>query len=305
MMQGYVTEFKNYIKGELHKSANTSDAYIRDVNDYVKYLEDVRSIKEPEDIKVEDIRAYFAALKRRHLAASSQSRKLSAIKKFHKYLMLEKYTKTNVTVAVSNPKLEKKLPTVLTIEEVDMLLNSLNLKTPKDMRNKAMIDITYSCGLRVSELVNLKMNDIHLDLGFIKVLGKGSKERIIPLGEMATDSVEYYLKNGRPYLAKKPSDYVFLSSKTGEAMTRENFFIMIKKQAKDAGIMKKVSPHKLRHSFASHLLERGLDLRMIQELLGHENISTTEIYTHISNPKLVKTYLENHPRSKERNNDEI
>ena len=214
-------------------------------------------------------------------------------------------TKTNVTVAISNPKLEKKLPTVLTIEEVDMLLNSLNLKTPKDMRNKAMIDITYSCGLRVSELVNLKMNDIHLDLGFIKVLGKGSKERIIPLGEMATDSVEYYLKNGRPYLSKKPSDYVFLSSKTGEAMSRENFFIMIKKQAKEAGIMKKVSPHKLRHSFASHLLERGLDLRMIQELLGHENISTTEIYTHISNPKLVKTYLENHPRNKEREKHEI
>lgn len=301
-LKGYPTEFKNYLRAELHASINTTENYVRDVEEYLAFLENHEHIREVSDIDSNNVKNYFAYIKRKGLAASSMSRKLSSIKKFHKMLILNRDTTKNPTEGIQNPKLEKKLPTVLTIEEVDMLLNSCKTDTPVEMRNKAMIDVTYSCGLRVSELINLKLNDIHLDLGFIKVLGKGSKERIIPLGEMALDSINYYLENGRPFLVKKNNDYVFLSKKTGEAMTRENFFTMIKEQAKLAGITKDVSPHKLRHSFASHLLERGLDLRLIQELLGHENISTTEIYTHISNPKLVSTYLAAHPRSKEHNN---
>ena len=217
--------------------------------------------------------------------------------------MLEKYVTKNVAKLVQNPKLEKKLPTVLSIEEVDNLLNCLTEDTPLELRNKTMIELAYSSGLRVSELINLKIGNLHLQSGFIEIYGKGNKERIVPVGGEAIDLINKYLETARLlYINNKSKDYVFLT-RNGTNMTRQMFFDIIKEKAKLAGITKDVSPHKLRHSFASHLLERGIDLRLIQELLGHESISTTEIYTHINNMKLKNVYMNAHPRARKEKND--
>lgn len=289
-MHEYIEEFKYYLHGEIQVSKNTVISYINDCEQYVKFLEKTRRISDVNDITVDDIRSFLASLKRKNISSSSQSRKLTSIKSFHKFLSLEKYTTRNVSQLIDRPKIVKKLPMVLSIEEVDNLLNTLNVNSPLEARNKAMIELTYASGLRVSELVGLKLSDLHLDLGFVKVFGKGSKERIIPVGEIAQDSINYYLNNSRPLLLKKNTNYVFLNNH-GEQLTRQMFFLILKEKAKEANITKPISPHKLRHSFASHLLEKGLDLRLIQELLGHEDISTTEIYTHISNPKMNEAYL--------------
>ena len=218
--------------------------------------------------------------------------------------MLEKYVDKNVAKLIKNPKQEKHLPTVLSIEEVTNLLNVLTEDNAIELRNKTMIELSYSSGLRVSELVNLKLGDLHLESGFIQIFGKGSKERIVPVGEVAIDLLYKYIKEGRPqYQNVLSKDYVFITRR-GKNMSRQNFFDIIKQKAELAGITKDISPHKLRHSFATHLLERGIDLRLIQELLGHESISTTEIYTHINNQRLKDVYLSHHPRaSKKIEND--
>lgn len=296
-MDKYIQEYKYYIFGSLRLSKNTCESYISDINKYCEYLQKYRNIKEPTNITPEDIRSYLASLKRRNVQASSMARMLTSIKSFHKFLTLEKYTTSNVSRVIDRPKTEKKLPTVLSIEEVNNLIDTLPLENVIDIRNKAMIELTYSTGLRVGELIGLKIGDLHLELGFIKVFGKGSKERIIPIGEMAVDSLNNYLHNARPVFLKKSNDFVFLNQH-GKPLTRQNFYLMLKEKARIAGITKHISPHTLRHSFASHLLERGIDLRLIQELLGHEDISTTEIYTHVNNTKLKEIYLNAHPRAR-------
>jgi integrase/recombinase XerD len=301
-MEKYTSQYEYYINDELNLSRNTCCSYILDVKQYCDFLAKVRKKNEPNDIEVEDIRAYIGSLKRKHISASSQSRKLSALKSFHKFLLLEKYTKNNIAKLISNPKQEKKLPTVLSIEEIDVLLKSLSNETPIEIRNKAMIELTYSSGLRVSELVGLRLSDFHPEMGFIEILGKGNKTRIVPVGEEAIDCLGLYLKDARPKLAKSKSEnYLFLNKREGKSMSRQAFFEIIKEKALRAGITKSISPHKLRHSFASHLLERGIDLRLIQELLGHEDISTTEIYTHVNNTRLKQVYLSAHPRAGKEN----
>lgn len=298
-MNSYLKEYNYYIQGEIRLSKNTCDSYERDVTQYCTFLKEVRHKTKPEEIEIEDIRAYLASLKRKHNTSSSQSRKLSALKSFHKFLLLEKYVDTNIAKLVTNPKQEKKLPVVFSIEEVDSLLKSLKTTTPAEIRDKAMIELTYSSGLRVSELVNLKLSDLHLEMGLVDIIGKGNKERIVPIGEEALESLKLYLTEARPKLSKPNSPtYLFLNQKFGKNMTRQAFFEIIKEKALEAGIEKPISPHKLRHSFASHLLERGIDLRLIQEMLGHEDISTTEIYTHINNARLTKVYLSAHPRAR-------
>jgi integrase/recombinase XerD len=296
-MLNYIKEYEYYLHGSLSLSNNTCMAYLSDVTKYSEYLLKYRGVKEPEDITIDDIRSFLASLKRHNLSSTSMARFLTSIKSFHKFLMLEKYTTKNVSRLVERPKTEKKLPTVLSIEEINNLIDTLPLNNAIDYRNKAMIELTYSAGLRVGELVNLKLGDVHLELGFIKVYGKGSKERIVPIGELATDSLNNYLSQARPSLVKKNTDFIFLTQR-GKPLTRQAFFLTLKEKAKSAGITKNISPHTLRHSFASHLLERGIDLRLIQELLGHEDISTTEIYTHINNTKLKEIYLHTHPRAK-------
>lgn len=297
-MESFQKEFEYYLSGVLALSKNTVDNYLSDIEKYCDFLTKYRARTHPEDISTEDIRAYLAALKRRHIATSSQARKLTAIKSFHKFLVQEKYVTKNVAQALAAPKLEKKLPVILSIEETDALLSSLKADSPMGLRNKAMIELMYSSGMRVSELINLRLGDLHLQIGFVKVFGKGKKERIIPIGEYAVDVLKLYLKDARPKLLKnKQTDFLFLNSR-GTSMTREAFWKILKAQAQAAGIKKNITPHTLRHSFASHMLERGLDLRLIQELLGHEDISTTEIYTHIRNVKLKEIYLNAHPRAK-------
>lgn len=302
-MKGFIHEYEMYLNVEAKLSKNTSENYIRDISQYCEFLTKYRNISNPEDITIDDVRSYLNSLKRNHISSASQSRKLSAIKSFHKFLMLEKYVTKNVAKLVQNPKLEKKLPTVLSIEEVDNLLNCLTEDTPLELRNKTMIELAYSSGLRVSELINLKIGNLHLQSGFIEIYGKGNKERIVPVGGEAIDLINKYLETARLlYINNKSKDFVFLT-RNGTNMTRQMFFDIIKEKAKLAGITKDVSPHKLRHSFASHLLERGIDLRLIQELLGHESISTTEIYTHINNMKLKNVYMNAHPRARKEKND--
>lgn len=297
-LQYFIIEYKLYLNTELRLSENSINSYLTDIIKYCTFLEKERNIFDPEQISVDDVRSFLALLNRERISSASQSRKLSALKSFHKFLVREKYANTNVAKLVSNPKQEKKLPVVLSIDEVDALLNSFDLTSPIDFRNKAMVELTYASGLRVSELIDLKISDLHMQMGFIKVFGKGSKERIVPVNKEAIEIIKEYLENIRPKFANiKSKDYLFLNQH-GYPLTRQSFFLMIKDKAKKVGITKDISPHKLRHSFASHLLERGLDLRLIQEMLGHEDISTTEIYTHINNAKLKEIYLNAHPRAK-------
>ncbi len=296
-MKSFLTEYKYYISGELNLSLKTTEAYGRDVEKYLEFITNVRKLHHPEDIDTDDIRAFLASLKRKHLAPSSQSRKLTAIKSFHKFLFMEKYANKNISKGIVNPKQEKKLPIVLSIQEVDILLNSIDTSDNLGIRNKAMVELLYSSGLRVSELCQLKIDNLHLQMRFIQVYGKGKKERIVPVGEEALLAIENYLNNSRPKLVRKPNNNFLFLNKKGQPLSRVGFWEILKNIALKAGLTKKISPHMLRHSFASHLLERGLDLRLIQELLGHEDISTTEIYTHISNQKLKEVYLEAHPRA--------
>lgn len=300
-MNNYLIEYEMYITTELGLSKNTIENYLKDINDYINYLTKYRKIDEPNLIQSNDVRGYMVSLKRKNLSASSMSRKLSSVKSFHSFLVKFHYANQNVAKVITNPKKEKKLPTVLSLSEVDALLNTFNETTPLELRNKTMVELTYSCGLRVSELINLKLSSIHLQMQIIDVLGKGNKERIVPIGKKAIELIKKYLDEGRPKLTStKLNDYLFLNN-NGEPMSRQMFFIVIKEKAKEAGITKSISPHKLRHSFATHLLERGLDLRLIQELLGHADISTTEIYTHINSEKIKSVFESSHPHAKKNN----
>lgn len=297
-MDRYLTEYLYYIKGELNLSANTVESYKNDLEQYLYFLKTYRHKNNPEDIEVIDIRNYLSSLKRQFLSSSSQARKLTAIRSFHKFLFIEKYTTRNNTLTIDSPKQEDKLPIVLSKEEVKILLESLSDDTPLELRNKAMIELAYACGLRESELINLKLNDLHLDEGFINVFGKGSKERIVPINKEAINTLNQYLEKSRPILRSKYSKNILFLTKSGKILPRTYFYSLVREKGINAGINKKITPHMLRHSFASHLLENGLDLRLIQELLGHEDISTTEIYTHINNTKLKDVYLTAHPRAK-------
>ncbi|MGD9604559.1 MAG: site-specific tyrosine recombinase XerD [Bacilli bacterium] len=296
-MFDYLNEYLYYLSGELNLSINTRNGYERDIKQYLEYLGKYRMRVDPNDITVEDIRQFLATLKRKQNSNGTLSRKLSAIKSFHRFLFQEKYVKMNVAKLLTSPKKVKKLPIILSIEEIDILLSNLKTDNPLNHRNKAMIELAYSSGLRVSELINLQFKDLHLEMGFLDILGKGQKTRIVPIGEQAVALLKSYLSLARPkLLSNHQNDFIFLTH-FGKPMTRQSFFIIIKDCAKQAGITKPISPHKLRHSFASHLLARGIDLRFIQELLGHEDISTTEIYTHIYNARIKDLYLHAHPRA--------
>ncbi|MFA6842890.1 MAG: tyrosine recombinase [Bacilli bacterium] len=295
-MEKYINEFKYYVYGDLRLSDNTWFSYESDIKQYITYL-DKKNIHDPNDITTTIIRNYLKTLKNRNIAASSQHRKLSAIRLFHKFLHLENLAKEDVSKDIDSPKQIKHIPVCLSMEEIDILFKVLNTDNVRETRDKAMIIFAYSTGLRVSELVNIKLSDLHLDMQYVQVYGKGNKERIVPIGEQAIDILNYYMTNSRPKLIKKHTDMLFLNARNGNSITRQGFFLILKKKAQDAGIKKRISPHILRHSYASHLLKNGVDLRLIQELLGHEDISTTEHYIHIKNDDLNQTYIRFHPRS--------
>lgn len=298
-MNDLISEYQHYLVSEKMKSENTVRSYVSDLQNYIYYLNEKQGIDDIRDVDTKTIQKYLAYLKKLGYRPTSTSRALSAIKSFHKFLYLEHRTLENPATNLSSPKLDKKLPTVLSVEEVIKLLDSLDDSTPIHHRNKAMIEMVYGTGLRVSELVGLKLQDLHLTNKMISVKGKGNKERIVPINDYANKVLREYIINSRPKLAKPSKDngYVFLNH-LGTPISRQSFFLILKEQCNKAGITKEVSPHTLRHSFATHLLEAGTDLRLIQEMLGHEDISTTQIYTHLSNQKLKEIYKGAHPHGK-------
>ena len=295
-MMNLITEFCHYMASEKMRSMNTINSYRSDLENYIYFLENKLLIENIKHVKVDDIKKYFAYMKKMGYTATSMSRELSSIRAFHKFLHLENIVHENVALAIATPKKDKKLPTVLSVEEVMKILSLLNDDTPYNARNHAMIEVMYACGLRVSELVNLKISELHLTSKMISTTGKGTKERLIPINDYAAKVLKNYIIEHRPKLLKKQSSpYVFLNN-LGEPISRQSFFILIKKLCTEAGIQKEISPHTLRHSFATHLLEAGTDLRLIQEMLGHEDISTTQIYTHLSKQKIKDVYKTSHPR---------
>lgn len=289
-----IEDFESYLLLEKKYSKNTIVSYQNDLSKFKEYF--IKEKKSLKSLDNNDLKAYVQSINK-SMSAKSVSRNISTLKSFYKFLMIEKYVNKSPLTNVVNPKVKKELPKVLSEEEVIKLLD-FQINDNYGYRNKAMLELMYSSGLRVSELINLKMTDVDLELEVVRIFGKGSKERIIPLGAYASLALKEYITYYRGSLLKeKNSDYLFLSSR-GDKMTRQAFFKILKKIAKEQGIKTEFSPHTLRHSFATHLLKHGADLRSIQELLGHSDVSSTQIYTHISNEKLKENYKEAHPHGK-------
>ena len=292
-MNSLIEEYINYIYIEKRLSANTKDAYKRDLVSFSTFLDNKKVV----NIKSEDIREYIKYLNEQKEKDKTIARKIVSIRTFFDYLMKNNVINVNPCEKIESPKLKKTLPKTLNEEEINILLD-IKPKTALEWRNKAMIELMYAAGLRVSELVELEVNDVNLKDNYVRVFGKGKKERIVPIADITTDILNEYISVYRNSLLKGYlTDKVFISS-YGKGMTRQGFFKNLKKIAKEKGIKKDFSPHTLRHSFATHLLEHGADLRSIGELLGHENIKTTQIYTHVTNTKIKNDYNEFHPRNK-------
>lgn len=292
-----IDNYKNYLVFERRMAKNTTSSYIRDLEGYKEYLEKERKKTSIDKVDKHDIESYLEYLNKNDYTTTSIARKLTAVKNFHKYLFATNRLNKDEALTIERPKLRKALPSVLTIEEVDLLLD-IKTKTAFDYRNKAMLELLYGTGLRISEMLDLKLGDVDFENCIIRCFGKGSKERIVPIGEYIIDSLMNYLEYGRNRLLKnKVSDYLFLNNRGGR-ISRFSFFKILKALLREKGIKKDISPHSLRHSFATHMLENGADLRSIQELLGHSDIATTRIYTHITNKKVQNDYIEYHPRSK-------
>ena len=292
-----IEDFMVYLQIDKKYSENTIDAYHHDLMRYYKYVNEIEH-KDFGAIKKKEIKNYLKYLNDSGLDQRSVSRNISSIRSFYKFLLIEKYVKNNPSDLLELPKRKKTLPQVLSMEEIDRLLD-IPLTDPYSYRNKAMLELMYATGLRVSELINLKLHDIDLSMAYVRTVGKGDKERIIPIGDVALNALKNYMENYRKLLLKgKVTDALFLNNH-GLGMTRQGFFKILKKLAKEKDIKTPFSPHTLRHSFATHLLNNGADLRSIQELLGHSDISTTQIYTHISNQRLKENYQNFHPHAKE------
>jgi integrase/recombinase XerD len=299
MWEPYKKGFKAYLQLERSLSDNSVEAYMRDIEKLTQYLQQTGALKTPEEIKLIDLQHFIKWISEFGMSATSQARIISGIKSFYKYCLIEHISKNDPTTLLEAPKLKKSLPDTLSFEEIESIIGQIDLSKPEGGRNKAMLELLYSCGLRVSELVNLKISQLYFDVGFIRALGKGDKERLIPIGRSAIKYVNIYLKNIRVHISIKPDneDILFLNRR-GSKLSRVMVFLIIKELAKKAGIKKTISPHTFRHSFATHLVEGGADLRAVQEMLGHESITTTQIYTHLDREFLRKTLEEFHPAFK-------
>ncbi len=287
--------FFDYLKVEKGLAANSIYSYREDLQKYTQYLADAK-IDNLRKVTHKDI-VNFLFLLRKRIAPVSIARILSTVKNFHRFLLREKILSSDVSNLIETPKLDKKIPNFLNFDEVAKLLKAPNLKKTQGIRERAILELIYATGLRVSELAGLKLSDINLDVGFIKCRGKGSKERIVPLGKTAERFLTKYLNQARAkLLGKKESIYLFLAQ-GARPLSRQSIWKMIKKMVKECSIKKKVSPHTLRHSFATHLLEGGADLRSVQEMLGHASITTTQIYTHVNQTRLKKIHSKYHPRA--------
>ncbi len=286
--------YQRYLKLERHYSPNTLEAYLRDVQRLIAYAEEQG--KRAEEMQLEDLQ-HFASTLHDVVGAASAARVLSGVRSFYRFLQLDGYIKDDPTELLESPKQGERLPEVLSVKEIDMLESAIDLSKWEGHRNKAIIEVLFSCGLRVSELVNMKLSNLYAEEQFIRVTGKGSKERLVPISPRALKELDFwFIDRNLMKIKQGEEDYVFLNRR-GAHLTRTMILIMIKRTANEAGIKKVISPHTLRHSFATALLEGGADLRSIQAMLGHESIGTTEIYTHIDTSMLRKAILEHHPRN--------
>ena len=294
-MEVFYEAFLDYLTVEKGLSKNSISSYDQDLKKYLRYLKK-KKIDSPNSIDRKDI-TDFLFLLRKDISPSSISRILSTIKNFHRFMLREKIASDDPTNLIEAPKVDKKIPNFLTFDEVTKILKAPNLKTHQGMRARAILEVMYATGLRVSEVSGLKVSDCNMEVGFVKCKGKGSKERIVPLGKVAQHFVQRYLAEARQkFLGKKVSISLFLAQ-GGRSLSRQSIWKIIKEMTKKAGIKKKISPHVLRHSFATHLLERGADLRSVQEMLGHASITTTQIYTHINRSRLKEIHSRFHPRA--------
>jgi integrase/recombinase XerD len=289
--------FVNFLRIERGLAENSVVAYAQDVEKLKHYCASVNIA--PSAVKHEDLVSFVTGLYDLGLSARSQARIISGIKQFYEFQLLEGHIKEDPSELISSPKLGRKLPTFLTVDEIDAMQNAIDLSKPEGHRNKAILETLYSCGLRVSELINLKFSDLFYDEGFIRVIGKGDKERLVPVSISVKKEIDFYVNGWRNDIsvAKGHEDYVFLNRR-GKALTRVMIFTIIKNLSEAIGLSKNISPHTFRHSFATHLIEGGANLRAIQEMLGHESITTTEIYTHLDMSFLREAIISFHPRNK-------
>jgi len=296
MWQPYKKGFKSYLKLEKSLSPNSVDAYLHDIEILTQFLQLQNLMINPADVSLQHLQDFIKWLAGLGMSSSSQARIISGIKAFYKYCIIENISELNPAVLLEAPKLKKSLPDVLHFDEIEKILEAIDLSTPEGTRNKAIVETLYGCGLRVTELVELRISQLFLETGFIRVIGKGNKQRLVPVGSDAIKYINLYRENIRNHIAVKPGneDYVFLNRR-GTKLSRIMIFLIIKQLVKEAGIKKTISPHTFRHSFASHLVEGGADLRAVQEMLGHESITTTEIYTHLDREFLRKTLEQFHP----------
>lgn len=298
MWDAYLKGFKTYLLLERHVSDNTVDAYLHDVDLLVSFLSKEHVGIALNEIKLPHLQSFLQFIHEIALAPGSQARVISGIKAFFRYLLLEEVVAKDPTELLQTPKQPRKLPDFLSIEEIDQLLAAIDHSTPEGQRNRAMIETMYSCGLRVSELTGLLLSNLYLDIGFVRVIGKGNKERLVPIGSSAVKQIELYRDHVRPFLRKIKTgqeDVLFLN-RLGSGLSRVMVFNILKDLAAKASIKKNIHPHVLRHSFATHLVIAGADLRAVQEMLGHKNITTTEIYTHLDRGYLRDTLQRYHPR---------
>ena len=296
----WINSYQQYLRIEKSLSIHTIDAYKRDIKKLGQYFTTNENPKNPKDVQYEDFMGFLAQLHQEKISARSQSRIISSVKSFYKFLFLEKEITTNPSDLIESPKIGKKLPEFLTIDEIDLLIQSIDRSKKEGERNLAMLEVLYGCGLRVSELIDLKISEIYWKEGFIRIIGKGNKERLVPLGKIASKHLKIYIQEVRVHqknIKEEFIDHVFIN-KNGTKLSRVMIFKIIKSLKQKSGINKNISPHTLRHSFATHLVEGGADLRAVQEMLGHQSITTTEIYTHLDRNFLKQTILDHHPMEK-------
>jgi integrase/recombinase XerD len=297
-MEDQLKDFIHFLIVEKGLAKNTIVSYERDLKSYIKYFRNVEQLKSFNEVERIHIIHFLGYLKEQGKSSRTLARHVASIRAFHQFLLRERVSDHDPSVHIETPKLERTLPKVLNLEEVETLLDSPDIKDHYGIRDKAMLELLYATGIRVSELIGLQTGDVHLAMGFVRCIGKGNKERIIPIGKTALAALEHYVNNGRSYfISKKNHDNALFLNHHGKQLTRQGFWKILKKLARDAGIEKDLTPHTLRHSFATHLLENGADIRAVQEMLGHSDISTTQIYTHVTKTRLKDVYSKFHPRA--------
>jgi integrase/recombinase XerD len=293
-----ISEFRNYLKVERGLSDNSIHAYVTDLVKLVQFLRDQGHNYGPEEVTLAHLKEMMAWINGRGISPRTQARVISGIKSFYKFLLIEEKVDRDPTALLEAPKVGRKLPEILTVEEIDTIINAIDTKKPEGQRNKAILETLYSCGLRVSELIDLKISNLFFESGFVKIEGKGSKERLVPISTKAIKEINLYLSEYRRNLRIHPDheDVLFLNRR-GKKLSRVMIFTIIKNITRKLGFEKNISPHTFRHSFATHLIDGGANLRAVQEMLGHESIITTEIYTHLDKEYLKNTIIQYHPRS--------